>query len=484
MQIRYYRIVLWRMIMTIYDILNHFYTESSKNTNKMDVITIASNYEYYSNLISAYLFSYNNPVEVERYYQTPTPTFGTSSSRLDYALQSDRMKIFSTYINPKDNYFFSVKRLYSEINCFRFDSSRDFSNIINESFITSVKSLIKFVVYIRNQYIHENQKVLDYLVPFLDNVYKCIIETTHQLVLSTSTEFIVIESNEIYCLNTVNPKHIYKNIYSRSVELKNYPITMVHHKQSVENNQKEIVLNNITFIPFHGGTISYIPSGFKKTVEDYIEPFAISKYPISNKEYLEFLEYEFDYYHKRSLEPLFLKDYRSFNQKQKEAVKNSAVYFVSWLDAVKYCNYLSKKTSRDIAYKKDMTSIDNHGIRLPTEGEWIFAATCGQGTQYEIPQNIISRENRVKNKVAQNIDLYENSCGVCGMLGNINEWTNTDAVIIQFKKFETSDTNYNNRKIIKGGSFATQRRIINYNYATDVSMNNLHFIGFRVLIKL
>lgn len=57
--------------MTIYDILNHFYIESSKNTNKMDVITIASNYEYYSNLISAYLFSYNNPVEVERYYQAP-----------------------------------------------------------------------------------------------------------------------------------------------------------------------------------------------------------------------------------------------------------------------------------------------------------------------------------------------------------------------------------------------------------------------------
>lgn len=83
-----------------------------------------------------------------------------------------------------------------------------------------------------------------------------------------------------------------------------------------------------------------------------------------------------------------------------------------------------------------------------------------------------------------NAKLYENVCGVCGMLGNIGEWTNTETTVATLKKFEKNDSSSKARKIIMNGSFATDRNNIRYSCGTDVDIDNLHYIGFRMAFGL
>ena len=72
------------------------------------------------------------------------------------------------------------------------------------------------------------------------------------------------------------------------------------------------------------------------------------------------------------------------------------------------------------------------------------------------------------------------------MLGNINEFTNTSTGKCRLKKSEARIGIKENTKrvIIKGGSFSTAfREIKKYNFTKDVSIHNLHHVGFRLVIN-
>ena len=58
---------------------------------------------------------------------------------------------------------------------------------------------------------------------------------------------------------------------------------------------------------------------------------------------------------------------------------NQAVSSVSWSDAVEFCNWLSLREGLPVAYERrdgrwQLALPRNHGYRLPTEGEWEYAA--------------------------------------------------------------------------------------------------------------
>ena len=89
------------------------------------------------------------------------------------------------------------------------------------------------------------------------------------------------------------------------------------------------------FVLFGGGNITY---RCKNNIEDYVEPFAIAKYPVTNEEFIQFLQSDPEYAEWRYKDNLFLRHYRSFSQEQKMQMGNCAVYYVGWEDAVRYCN--------------------------------------------------------------------------------------------------------------------------------------------------
>ena len=100
---------------------------------------------------------------------------------------------------------------------------------------------------------------------------------------------------------------------------------------------------------------------------------------------------------------------------------------VSWIDAVTFCNRLSKKTGRTpyyyIAGEEITGNTESDGFRLPTEAEWEYACRAGtEGERYgEIDEIAWYKSNSegtthgVGQKHANKFKLHD-------MLGNVWEW--------------------------------------------------------------
>lgn len=470
------------MNVQITSLLKKFYDVNIKNYTPMSLDKMALNYEYFCNVVSAALFSENCSKNVRRLYQKEKPAMGDIYSRFRYATRTCWNKKYLNY-DRLDGYYNSINRLFVKMNEYQFDNNRTYSDVTDKNFTGSLNELIKFVVYARNQYEHEGAYILNELTEFLAEVYQEMIKAV-KMDISDSSEFLVIEGDEVYCLNTIYPTHLYKDTYGRSKKLEKYPTDMKIDKlEKILPDRIAIFPDAAEFVLFGGGNISYRR---KNNIEDYVEPFAIAKYPVTNEEFIQFLQSDPEYAEWRYKDALFLRHYRSFSQEQKKQAGNCAVYYIGWEDAIRYCNYYSEKIGKDCFYDKKQIFMQNSGFRLPTESEWIYAATCGKGDEYTYyPEKIVCRDNPgLYGKTINNTELYENACGVCGMLGNIGEWTNTETMEVTLKKFEKDKNSSKIRKIIMNGSFATNRQNIRYSCGTDVDIDNLHYIGFRMAFRL
>jgi|WetSurMetagenome_2_1015567.scaffolds.fasta_scaffold00185_22 uncharacterized protein (TIGR02171 family) len=186
------------------------------------------------------------------------------------------------------------------------------------------------------------------------------------------------------------------------------------------------------------------------------------------------------------------------------------VYYVSWFDAILFCNAKSKLESLDTVYSYsgapqtsagsvyNLTGLvihyDRDGYRLPTEAEWEYAAregtssipfphladtaTAGGYAWYSFNAGGTSRP--VATKAANGFGLYD-------MAGNVFEWVN------DWKGFYTGDSienslgcrysNANYERVVKGGAFShgflslrPSRR--SATYATSHAIRT-EYIGFR-----
>jgi formylglycine-generating enzyme required for sulfatase activity len=164
-----------------------------------------------------------------------------------------------------------------------------------------------------------------------------------------------------------------------------------------------------------GGKFLYGP---EKT-ETMLEPFYIDVYPVTVKEYREFLE-ETSYRRPALWErrPDLIED-------------EMPVTGVSWMDAIQYCKW--KKRS------------------LPTSEQWEKAARGPDGFSYPWGEQGPTAENcnflaedwraAALRPLPEWADNCKSPYGVCGMVGGVWEWTNTP------------NTEVEGTHLVKGGSY-------------------------------
>ena len=116
---------------------------------------------------------------------------------------------------------------------------------------------------------------------------------------------------------------------------------------------------------------------------------------------------------------------------------NLPVETVSWLDAIDYCNALSRKEGLTPFYRIQGETVEvpdwnGTGYRLPTEAEWEYACRAGSTTRYSFGDDAAglgafawySGNSRTLNvRLSQPVGQKRpNAWGLYDMHGNVEEW--------------------------------------------------------------
>lgn len=171
---------------------------------------------------------------------------------------------------------------------------------------------------------------------------------------------------------------------------------------------------------------------------------------------------------------------------------------ITYYDAVLYANAKSKLEKRDTVYtyrselfdeEKHCTNLegfafhaDIDGYRLPTEAEWVYAATQAWNVK-----NSWNNSNS-EYKLHPVCSIGTDSAGFCDMAGNAMEWVNDWLGLFR----DTTVTNYAGapdggdmgERIVKGGNYSSSAKELNPYSRGDVytvtSSTRAEYVGFRL----
>ncbi len=171
---------------------------------------------------------------------------------------------------------------------------------------------------------------------------------------------------------------------------------------------------------------------------------------------------------------------------------NHPVLYVSWYDAVAYCNWLSEQqglrkvyTIRGREVEADWSA---NGYRLPTEAEWEYAARGGaesKGYKYAGSNNLDEVAWFGENSGGKTRPVGEkkpNELGLHDMSGNVREWCwDWRAAYTSSSKTNPRGPESGSDRVLRGGSWINIAESCRVSYrSSDLPVNRLVVIGFRV----
>ena len=290
-----------------------------------------------------------------------------------------------------------------------------------------------------------------------------------------------------------------------------YEVEVAYGKSSIKGQY--CVWNFVgeeNFVKVPGTTIkgggSWTPDShvFVKGRAITINSFYMYKHPVTRSEYKEIMGRDTSYgrtFDKDGNEVVNEKN--GWDKVDPEIVGKNPVNYVSWGDAIKYCNYRSMKegltpcytvkesTDPDVWEKYDWNDEDvscdfkANGYRLPTEAEWEWAARGGDQPYTYVGSNKIEEvawyHDNTKGYGTVEVESKKpNGYGLYDMSGNVWEWcwdledgeykwNEQKQHYEEFVKQTTPATGptSGNRRVLRGGSYESSESSCSVSDRTD-----------------
>ncbi len=251
-------------------------------------------------------------------------------------------------------------------------------------------------------------------------------------------------------------------------------------------------LPDIAWLPVEGGEI---------ILEDVdgtfvFEPFYISQYPVTYRQFSAFVEAKDGYYNPAWWKGLAKHPANPGNPKF--MFDNHPGTRVNWFDAVAFCRWLTANVRDGDGGARQTKGLDisplpngiNLGkdwdIRLPTEWEWQFAATGGDlsraypwGPDFGDGPANTTAANLGRTTAVGMFPAGASPFGVMDMCGNIWEWC-----LNEIDTPQNTGLAGEARRVLRGGSWNTSPRVkcrMTYRARNDPSYRS-DYMGFRVVL--
>src|SRR5262245_46654442 len=223
-------------------------------------------------------------------------------------------------------------------------------------------------------------------------------------------------------------------------------------------------LPEFVWLPVPGGEVTLEDNAGTFTVQ----PFTISKYPVTWAQYRSFLEEPDGYRQRRWWRGLAEHQARPGEQYRQQ--ETHPADSVSWYDAVAFCRWLSAR----LGYE----------VRLPTEWEWQQVATGGDsareypwGTDWDSAYANTWESHLGRTTAVGVYPQGVSPVGALDMSGNVWEWC-----LNEYDHPQRTGLSGTARRVVRGGSWGNDQGYARASYRAYYAPGNRYYdVGLRVV---